>query len=167
MRCEVPSFLGDLSKVLVVPDQQEVFVSECGSNSVIIEILEHQEMPDAEAAQFFFNDLSKENSALSSRILESRLTRADGQPPMMHTVALLKGEFDVKKKGATTPDHVVVRLAVIRIPEHRADIVITMNEKAHEASGPDRQVTADPALLDDTFRAIIDSFRIIDYGLFA
>lgn len=167
MTCEVPSFLDDLSKVLVVPDQQEVFVSDSGSNSVIIEVLEYQEVPDAEAAQFFFNDLSKENSALSSRVLESTLTRAGGQSPMIHTVALLKGEFDAKKKGATTPDHVIVRLAVIRIPEHRADIVITMNEKTHDASEPERQEMVDPALLDITFRGIIDSFRIIDYGLFA
>lgn len=32
------------------------------------------------------------------------------------TIALLKGEFDVKKKASTTVDHVTVRLGVIRIP---------------------------------------------------
>ncbi|KAL8271303.1 hypothetical protein Esti_004742 [Eimeria stiedai] len=110
------------SEVLVVPDQQEVFVSDCGKCSVIIEVLEHPDVPNQEAAewvvlQYFFNDLSRENSALSSKVLESRVLDPAGRASLNHTVALLKGEFDVKK-AKPAPDHVIVRLAVIRVPGH-------------------------------------------------
>ncbi|KAL8446021.1 hypothetical protein Emag_004873 [Eimeria magna] len=157
MTCEVPKFLSDLrqvfellfrSEVLVVPDQQEVFVSDCGKLSVIIEILEHPDVPDQEAAGYFFNDLSRENSALSAKVLESKVLSPAGQAPLNHTVALLKGEFDVKK-AKPTPDHVIVRLAVIRIPDHRADILITMHETTSQGSGTDRQEEPAPGNLDD------------------
>lgn len=51
--------------------------------------------------------------------------------------------------------------------EHRADIVISMNEKMDETSGRARPVEVDSASLDDTFRNMIESFQILDYGLFA
>ncbi|KAL8438115.1 hypothetical protein ACSSS7_000480 [Eimeria intestinalis] len=193
------------SEVLVVPDQQEVFVSDCGKFSVIIEVLEHPEVPDQEAAEwvapqrtllhaaaylscssrflledsltmtillqdavafrYFFNDLSRENSAISAKVSESRVLDPAGRPSLNHTVALLKGEFDVRKKNPV-PDHVVVRLAVIRIPEHRADILITMHETTSQGSGSDPQERA-PGNLDAVIRVIIDSFQITNYGLFA
>ncbi|KAL8424596.1 hypothetical protein Efla_003712 [Eimeria flavescens] len=166
MSCEIPKFLSDLSEVLVVPDQQEVFVSDCGKFSVIIEVLEHPDVPDGEAAEYFFNDLSRENSALSPKVLDSRVVGTVGQEPRTHTLALLKGEFDVKKKKPTA-DHVVVRLAVIRVPEHRADILITMHENTSEDRGTGREEDCARAAFDDVFRAMVESFRIINYGLFA
>lgn len=39
------------SNILVVPDQQEAFVNDDGSISVIIEVLEYQHVPDAKAAE--------------------------------------------------------------------------------------------------------------------
>ncbi|CDI74610.1 mog1 protein, putative [Eimeria praecox] len=167
MSCEIPNFLDDMSKILVVPDQQEAFVNDDGSISVIIEVLEHQQIPDANAAEFFFKDLMEENSALSSRILESWLVPKGESPVARHTVASLKGEFDVKKKGAGAPDHVCVRLAAIRIPEHQADVVISMNERANEACGLSGAKTGGSGSLDHTFRLIIESFKILNYELFA
>lgn len=37
---------------MIVPDQQEAFVNDDGSISVIIEILEHQPVPDTQAAEW-------------------------------------------------------------------------------------------------------------------
>ncbi|CDJ30130.1 mog1 protein, putative [Eimeria mitis] len=51
MACEIPDSLDDMSKIMVVPDQQEAFVNDDGSISVIIEILEYQHVPDASAAE--------------------------------------------------------------------------------------------------------------------
>ncbi|KAL8454510.1 hypothetical protein Emed_000231 [Eimeria media] len=187
MTCEVPKFLSDLRQVLVVPDQQEVFVSDCGKLSVIIEILEHPDVPDQEAAEwvvhnsrcctlgvmrhavrftYFFNDLSRENSALSPKVLETKVLDPAGRASLNHTVAVLKGEFDVKK-AKPTPDHVIVRLAVIRIPEHRADILITMHETTVQDSDTERHEALVSGDLDEVIRVIIDSFQITNYGLFA
>lgn len=37
---------------MIVPDQQEAFVNDDGSISVIIEVLEHQPVPDTQAAEW-------------------------------------------------------------------------------------------------------------------
>lgn len=166
MTCVVPNFLDDMSKILVVPDQQEAFVNENGGISVIFEVLEYQDVPDEGAAEFFFKDLSEANSALSSRILESGVKGAGDSSSTTHTTTLLKGEFEVKKSSAT-PDRVLVRLAVVRVPEHRADIVISMNEKIDEARVAAAPSGNDPPSLDDVFRTIIESFHIADYSIFS
>lgn len=51
--------------------------------------------------------------------------------------------------------------------EYRADIVISMNEKGNQPSGAERQVDFGSVSLDDIFFAMIRSFQIVDYGLFA
>ncbi|CDJ43028.1 mog1 protein, putative [Eimeria tenella] len=168
MTCDIPKYLDDMSKIMIVPDQQEAFVNDDGSISVIIEILEHQPVPDTQAAEFFFNDLMAENSSLSSRIVDTSIVPKE-QPPMQgHTLAFLKGEFQVQKKRAARPDHVLVRLAIVRIPEHRADIVISMNERlAETADGHGNHAEIGAAgSLDDAFLRIVESFRIVNYGLF-
>ncbi|CDI77356.1 mog1 protein, putative [Eimeria acervulina] len=166
MSCEIPSYLDDMSNILVVPDQQEAFVNDDGSISVIIEVLEYQHVPDAKAAEFFFGDLMDANAALSSRVLESWSALKGESLVAGHTVASLKGEFDVRKKGAAAPDHVCVRLAVIRIPEHRADVVISMNAR-DDTYGSSGAQPGGSASLDDTFRVILESFNILNYELFA
>ncbi|XP_022589449.2 ran guanine nucleotide release factor [Cyclospora cayetanensis] len=167
MACNVPDSFDDLSKIMVVPDQQEALTSECGRVSVIIEVLEYQAVPDAKAAEFFFNDLTQANSALSSKCLETKILSPSDLPSLGHTVGLLKGEFAVQKKAETTPEHVFVRLAVIRIPKHRADILISMNEKADDTSGRGGSTEIGAPSFDDTFRVMIETFKINDYGLFA
>lgn len=166
MTCGLPSSFTDMSKMLVVPDQQEAFISDCGSISIIFEILEYQEVPNADAAEFFFNDLSTENSALSSKVLESTLVDPGGQLAQKHTVASLKGEFEVQKSVGIL-ERVMVRLAVVRVPEHHADILISMNEKTHETSRRAHSVEVDSASLDGIFRSMLESFQVLDYGLFA
>lgn len=167
MSCELPNYLGDMSKFMVVPDQQEAFVNDDGSISVIIEVLEYQEVPDSKAAEFFFTDLMEANSATSSRILELWSAPKGESPVPGHTITSLKGEFDVKKKGTPSPDHVCVRLAVIRIPEHRADVVLSMNERKDETGGLSGAQAGSSGSLDRTFRVILESFKILNYELFA
>ncbi|CDJ49382.1 mog1 protein, putative [Eimeria brunetti] len=167
MACDLPDYLEDMSKIRVVPDQQEAFFNGDGSISVIIEVLEYQQVPDAKAAEFFFNDLMEANSALSSRILESWTALKGESSVAGHTMASLKGEFEVIKNRAASADHVCVRLAVIRIPEHRADIVISMNERTNDTAGVNDAQTNASGSLDRTFHTIIESFKILNYELFA
>lgn len=52
--------------------------------------------------------------------------------------------------------------------EHRADIVISMNERlAETADGHGNHAEIGAAgSLDDAFLRIVESFRIVNYGLF-
>jgi RNA:NAD 2'-phosphotransferase (TPT1/KptA family) len=50
-----------LSDIRQVPDNQEVYLDANGFSSIVVEILEHVEKPDAEALEYHLQDLVDED----------------------------------------------------------------------------------------------------------
>ncbi|KAL4457492.1 hypothetical protein ABPG75_012357 [Micractinium tetrahymenae] len=171
-----PQRFADISDFRPVPDHQEVFADASLDQSLVIEIVEHQPVPDGEAAAHFFQDQAQHNEAAHAQIDEVQvLSAADmpGLPPECFK-SLVVGQQAVSKgrQGSSALNKVQVLLCCIRLPQHGSDVLVTLNspiyisEKsaAAEHAGPGfkgAHLTA-PAL----FRQILASFRINDWGLF-
>ena len=70
---DLPTSCGDLSDVLPVPDNQEVFTEPNLNASLIVEILEMVEVPGIDAISYIFNDLASANESDVTEITQSRL----------------------------------------------------------------------------------------------
>ena len=125
-KCLVPNDWIDASTLRQIPDHQEVFVSESGEQSVIIEILDYEgEVKDEGAGQYFYQDLANADSA-ESWIVEEK-TQSEG---MMFGEKVLRVDIHgVQVKSKTAPNSpsepVYVYMTLFRAPKLLSDILIT------------------------------------------
>ncbi|KAI3436509.1 hypothetical protein D9Q98_005926 [Chlorella vulgaris] len=171
-----PLRLVDISDFRPVPDHQEVFADASLDQSLVVEIVEHQPVPDAEAASFFFHDQAANNEAQHAQIdMQHVLSQQDvpDLPPDCFK-AILVGQQAVTKgrRGSDALNKVHIILCCIRLPQHGSDLLLTLNspifisEKSaaaeHAGAGFKGAHLTAPAL----FKQIISSLRINDWGLF-
>ncbi|KAL4857856.1 Ran guanine nucleotide release factor [Chlorella vulgaris] len=190
MQLHFPLRLVDISDFRPVPDHQEVFADASLDQSLVVEIVvsmssqqiyravvqEHQPVPDAEAASFFFHDQAANNEAQHAQIdMQYVLSQQDvpDLPPDCFK-AILVGQQAVTKgrQGSDALNKVHIILCCIRLPQHGSDLLLTLNspiyisEKSaaaeHAGAGFKGAHLTAPAL----FKQIISSLRINDWGLF-
>ena len=135
-RCEVPSDWIDASTLRDVPNNQEVFVDESGSTSVIIEILEFQAaVNDVEAGRFFFNDMAHADGAVSIQINEPGYKL--GEADFLGTRAVTCSVQGIQVKGKSGPSAmaapVAVHMTVIRSKTFEADVLVTTHAPPTES----------------------------------
>ena len=76
--CSIPSHWRDVSTVRQVPDNQEVY-QDCSEETgavLVVEILQHHNVKNEDAAEFFFRDLAESNGCLDDndwRLVSSRV----------------------------------------------------------------------------------------------
>ncbi|KAL4440723.1 hypothetical protein ABPG77_000432 [Micractinium sp. CCAP 211/92] len=172
----LPQRFADISDFRPVPDHQEVFADASLDQSLVVEIVEHQPVPDAEAAAFFFQDQAQHNEAAHAQLDEAQVLPPAGMPglPPECYKSLAVGQQAVSKgrQGSSALNKVQVLLCCIRLPQHGSDLLITLNSPiyisdksaAAEHAGPGfkgAHLTA-PALI----RQMLASFKINDWGLF-
>ena len=63
IRAEIPSTFRDMSDIVPIPDNQEVFSDESSKATFMVEILERQDISDEAAGSFFFTELAEYNEA--------------------------------------------------------------------------------------------------------
>ncbi|EJU05527.1 Mog1p/PsbP-like protein [Dacryopinax primogenitus] len=168
----LPDELIDASDFRQIPDTQEVFLDKESDVSFVIEILELVNTPSfGDAATFHFDSLAHDNDAEGKRIDEV-VPPVDLSPPPcppnQPVPTLLTGRQFVRKFNRPEPDEVRIVLALFRIPAKNADVVMSMNFPVKlEATGPVPDVERKWEFWRIVFMTAVQSFQIVDFGLFA
>ena len=178
MRIQVPKRFRDVSDFRPVPDSQEVFTSLDTSETLIIEILEYQDdVADEKAAAFFFEELAEQNDASSFSILSSELLPVSSRPklPSSTCATFLKGTQDAAKFRESSKNKIAVFQSVVRLRNVRADLLITLTVpiRINLFSSSSKVVTEsvlkhgiDLQDSENLFRAMVNSFAVLDWSLF-
>ena len=152
-QCRIPLGWIDASTLRQVPDHQEVFVNQGADQSIIIEILQYEgAVSNQDAGKYFFDDLGMadnaedsviENVTISEKVLfGERIVRID-----------TKGvQVKAKSGPSAIAAPVSVYMTLFRAPKLHSDILLT----SHSLTGG----------LDDVHNSIVESFNIVDSGLF-
>ncbi|KAL8293033.1 hypothetical protein RQP46_000727 [Phenoliferia psychrophenolica] len=171
---ELPSHLRDASELRQVPDSQEVWLDNDSNLSFILEVVElvteSGPADDQQAAlRFHFDSLAHDNTALSSTVSSLSLPSSAApttppNPPLLGP-AVLSGLQTVAKFNLPPEraDTVLVLMALWRIPDKRADLVLCVNFPVREEGGPE----LDSQLARSVFEKAVQGLKIKDYGLFA
>ncbi|KAI8500194.1 PREDICTED: ran guanine nucleotide release factor-like [Branchiostoma belcheri] len=172
----LPPDAKDVSLLRDIPDNQEVFSHACTDQSFIIEIVEFQQVPDQQAAKYHFEDIASSNEAVGPDHCQVECVE---QIPLdqtgMHqcsTAWLLSGKQQVAKfnEGVEARNCVNIYLALFRLPQHGTDILVTFNDPTQISplsSSAQQQSGVDSDWTLDQFKAVLQTLRIVDEGLFA
>eukprot|EP00890_Picochlorum_soloecismus_P000538 jgi/Picsp_1/1485/NSC_04963-R1_protein len=183
IRASIPSRFQDVSDFRPVPDHQEVFTDAAVDQSLIIEVVEmqnigiHEGENGSQIGQFYFQDLLETNDAQGGNI---RMTRRLGQEEIRLescSAFLVEGEMAAQKGRSSHRqgqgiNKIHILLAIIRIPEKQTDILISLNTPMfiHEDSVSAQDLGAGFKSLhesaDALFLQILESFKITDWSLF-
>lgn len=161
----LPTDLIDASDLRQVPDTQEVFLYPDSEISIIFEVLERVDKEDDhDAVRFHFDSVAHDSDATSQTIHQIStvsIPREDDTPSPI----LLEGTQTVAKFNRSTPDEVLILLALYRVVSKKVDFVMTMNIpiQTHDknAMDNDQRTTA-----TNTFHVTARSLHIVDFGLF-
>ncbi|KAJ2930054.1 hypothetical protein H1R20_g7020, partial [Candolleomyces eurysporus] len=147
---------------------QEVFVYPRSNASVIVEILQKVEpTKHDEIVRFHFDSLAHDNDARSSTVTEVTVVPNDrGGNDKTPSAIVLKGEQLVPKFNKRTPDRVKILMAVFRVQDKNIDVVVTFNIPVEAVDGG-ALAAEDAAKVESDFGALVKSFRIVDFSLFA
>ena len=195
----VPRCMQDISRVRLVPDHQEVFADakDVVDRSLVVEILERDahihSHGEEKALRFHYTELAKANEAFELT-LEGFQTEAASilapnlNPTKQTKVSLASGTQKVSKykeeKDAANDVHVC--LALVSIPEHETDVLVTLNtplsinpksssyDYVLKETNTSKAASSGVPLTKEEqknqsinlFRTLVSSFRIVDYRLF-
>lgn len=155
-----------------MPDHQEVYADANSDQSIIIEINERQDVPDEECGRVFWSDLVRDGGAQAGDIIgPCKQLTPDACPllPAPLYKCMLVGEQQVAKYKDAACNTVLIRMAVIRLPEHAADLVLTMNAPkiiAAKSSTAGASLRGDEEADSLVFDTLLRSFNVVDWGLF-
>jgi hypothetical protein len=179
--CEIPSDWRDVSDVRQVPDHQECW-QEMDGAVLVVEILERQNVPDLNAADFFFRDLAEANGAVlpqDGNFVVKPISGAGANEEIKKVQALPSDATIVSGVGsqkvamgrdtdiAGNPRQQEVRwiqvnLAAYRLQSKNTDLLVTMSVPLGSVPSPD----AFPTNFDERFVRIFSSLKIQDWSLF-
>jgi hypothetical protein len=134
----------DASDIREIPDNQEVWLAPTGDESIIVEIVERQDLPEADAPGFYFGDLAQTNGADGAGlaaiegVVEVTAANApqllgDARPQASGARAFVVSGWQRVakfKEGEGARNEVCIRLAVVRLPAVGTDVLITVNAPA-------------------------------------
>jgi len=134
----------DASDIREIPDNQEVWLSPTGDESIIVEIVERQDLPDADAPGFYFGDLAQTNGAdgpglaAIEGVVEVTAVNApqllgDARPQASGARAFVVSGWQRVakfKEDEGARNEVCIRLAVVRLPAAGTDVLVTVNAPA-------------------------------------
>lgn len=165
---ELPDGLLDASELRQIPDTQEVFLTPNSDVTWIIEILESVDKSDLdESVRFHFDSLAHDNDASSSTISAVQKAETSHSPPQP-TPYILQGTQLVRKYNRPTPDQVGILMALFRVEGKNSDVVLTLNAPLQTSNAEVKAVqTGEWGLINHAFYRAVESFKIVDFGLFS
>ncbi|KAK9480485.1 hypothetical protein V1514DRAFT_365904 [Lipomyces japonicus] len=190
----IPEGFVDASDFRQIPDNQEVFVSAEGSsttsddNSIIIELVERLETneqatqstieEDQKAVIEHYEEISSLNSAISRSKQFGVAPLKTPNLPQSVTSYLSTGVQIAQKWGKDSEaTYLVLTFAVIRIPEHGTDILISFNSaskvgqdglwKFEESDDLEPGVVKRIGELQAIARQTVKELKVENWGLFA
>lgn len=159
---EMGSSFRDVSFFRQVPDHQEVYVDDNTDTNLIIEINQMQEVSDAEACRYFFTDLAEAGNAQSTAVLTEYSPQSPpSNLPNGSYVGCLSGLQHMSKFNETALRYVHTFVGLIRLRQQTSDILIIVCGEVGEQQDPEKV-----ARLQETFHRALQSFKIVDMGLF-
>lgn len=180
----IPDFFVDVSKIRQVPDNQECFTDSTKYEStIIVEIMEPPTPAEVaerggSVARYYFTDLCEFNEA-KGFLIEHEEAVGNGKVSAMESFrdsrissietidGILYGITKFHERDHYGND-VRLYLAIIRIPSHNADLVISLTAPisiSKESSSAAFSV-ADPQTCKNMFLEALTSCRVVDYSLF-
>ncbi|KAJ1855842.1 hypothetical protein GGH12_003162 [Coemansia sp. RSA 1822] len=166
---DIPQGMVDISNFREVPDNQEVFANADTDQSVIVEILESIEQQSHEAIKFHFEQLAETNEAPNIHIIKTEDVEVDGIPLAYMLVGQQQiAKFNEREQGENS---VLVVLALLRVPDHTADILVSLNAPTSVSKHSSSYKNIDMLQIDaskatDQFLEMLHTFKINDYSLF-
>ncbi|XP_076867375.1 ran guanine nucleotide release factor [Brachyhypopomus gauderio] len=171
----IPTKAADISELREIPDNQEVFAHTQTDQSIIIELLEHQnQVEDSQAARYHFEDLAGSNKASATgswnvcgveQLLQSQLSL-----PECGSAWLLSGAQLVSKFNEEAKNTVNIHLGLFRLPQYSTDILVTFNDPVSishlSSSSCAVSGTAVAVWTLQDFRTLLQSLRLLDPGVF-
>jgi hypothetical protein len=124
-----------------------------------------QDMPLTLLSRFHFLSIAHDNDATSSNV--NTVEILPSPDPSGPSPAILTGRQTVAKYNHTTPDEVVILLAVFRIAEKNVDLVLSFNVPSATANGEGAVDEAGQRRVRTVFDEAVRSLKIVDFGLFA
>jgi hypothetical protein len=176
--CDIPASWRDVSNVRQVPDHQEVYqgLSEnpiIPGPCLIVELVEHQEVTNDEAAAFFFRDLANANGVTSPEEVTFTSTQPLSVSPMLLSnnatccagigMQMVSHGRDVDFRGNPTlrnPHWVTLELCVLRFPHVGTDLLITLSQPRENPN------EAEPLSFSPIFSHVVETIQVRDWNLF-
>jgi len=103
--------------------------------------------------RYHFTALAEDNDATMSTIISTCVPKADGK----HPPVVLEGKQEVRKFNQPCAVEVDILLALFRVKDYGVDVIVSASIPKNSA-----RLTA----IKEDFYALVQSFRIRDYGLF-
>lgn len=164
--CDIKSDWRDVSDIRQVPDNQECY-QEMDGGVLVVEILERQEVSDADAAAYFFNDLAESNGSTENHF-EAKIIHT-GTNPMTNCslcagIGIQKVAMGRDHDIAGNPRQQEVRLVKVELCAFRlanvcADLLVTVSTPINDLSNKDSSGS-------EPFQKVISSLQVRDWGLF-
>ncbi|KAK9371008.1 hypothetical protein V1509DRAFT_637342 [Lipomyces kononenkoae] len=191
IKVHLPEGFVDASDFRQIPDNQEVFVatdsSESADDSIIIELVERLESDDpnessAQADQTAVRAHYEEISSINSNISRAKVL---GLVPLEVSLRqpsaayMITGTQIAEKWGtnrSTDLRYLVLTLAVVRLPQHSTDVLISFNSAVScseealqsftENDDIDSSVLLRIGLLQAICRKVVESLEVVNWDLF-
>lgn len=179
---ELPAKYVDLSDVRQIPDHQEVYFDSWRDHSVIIELVEYNEIPEENLLKFHWAHLCQENSCpIDEQIVYEEINLNDNEKilPEISGDKIFKkcciGLQKIAKAKETAKNSVLIFLTVITLPQYSTEILISMNlpilVDIKSTTFYEGRETAmkkeDQEYWFGVYKYILESFKLIDDSIFS
>jgi Ran-interacting Mog1 protein len=172
----MPARMIDISDFRQIPDNQEVYTDANEDQSLIVEFVEHHDVPNQEAGEFFFNDLATANSAAHAAISSTSELRHDSVPGLPEDTycSLIIGQQSIGKsrQESSALNKIHVQLLIVRLPEYKTDMLVTLNTpifiSEHSAAAKEAGAGYKELHMQapELFQNMCRSLKILDFKLF-
>ncbi|XP_071946116.1 ran guanine nucleotide release factor-like [Antedon mediterranea] len=170
MTVMLPVNFEDVSQIRQVPDNQEVFSHPSTDQSIIIELLEYQQITDDLAAKYHFQEMAGSNEATSFEVTsEEQVSTSEVTMHQCSSIWLLHGKQMVSKFNEEAKNVLNVNIALFRLPQYTTDVLVTFNDPMQ--INPDSSSSTMPtgqrnAWTMMQFKTVICTLNLIDPSLF-
>ena len=171
LTCSLPTPRVDISEMRQVPDNQEVFAHPLTDQSIVIELLEYQNIASGlEAARVHYQDISQANNSTDTVVLSHEVIETNsiamGRCTGCH---YLTGTQKITKFNESEEDSNVVRVQLVlyRLQEFNTDLVVTYNDPVSISAGSSSKKGGEGDKWSlEQFRELVNSIRLVDDSIF-
>ncbi|XP_006819515.1 ran guanine nucleotide release factor-like [Saccoglossus kowalevskii] len=162
----------DISELREIPDNQEVFAHPSTDQSMIIEILEYQQIEDKNAVSFHFHDIAESNDSSCSEVqITEEIPLQQISVKDCCSAWLLSGKQCIAKFNEQAKNTVNVHMALFRLPQFSTDILMSFNDPEYISASSSSHIPAEeynksqPWTLQQ-FKQSITTLKVLDTSIF-
>ncbi|KAF2758262.1 Mog1p/PsbP-like protein [Pseudovirgaria hyperparasitica] len=179
---DLPSTYVDVSSFRQVPDHQEVYVDKDGLTSVIFEILNYVgpeiAATDEDALKYHFEDIAEGTNDTTKYLIaaSAKLSKLPTTPVYLLAATQTPAPAEPSPFGKPPkpqPDFYGILLILVRLPQKKTDIVVTINVPhvpgEYVKEDVDLQAQRLGPLMETAMEMrgkVLESFEIREWGLF-